>query len=193
MFGSIISTQSKIQMVNKILTIICFTLCFFSANNLFSQDVGGYTDPKTPGRHSRVNIDSANIVVKPHGIYAEITTEFWYRSVELNSATDTLELYAFFDLPSTDFINDSWLWVEDTLVHAMIIDVNTASLIYEDIVHRQHRDPSILYRRSTSGRYEYRIFPNVGNKSRHAKISYYTKMNYINGIAQFAFTPTILN
>jgi hypothetical protein len=190
---SIFFSDSKIQMLNKMLASVCFIVGFFSANNLFSQDVGGYTDPQTPGRHSRVNIDSANIVVKPHGIYAEITTEFWYRSVDLVASTDTLELYAFFNLPSSDFINDSWLWVEDTLVHAMIIDVNTAALIYEDIVHRQHKDPSILYRRTTSGRYEYRIFPNVGNKSRHAMISYYTKMNYVNGNAQFTFTPTILN
>jgi len=172
---------------------ICLTFCFFSVYNLFSQDSGGFTDPKTPGRHSRLNIDSANIVVKPHGIYAEITTEFWYRSLELNASTDTLEMYDWFNLPATDFVNDSWLWVNDTLVHAMIIDVNTASLIYEDIVHRLHKDPSILYRRSTTGRYEYRIFPNVGDQSRHAKLSYYTKMTFTNGNAQFTFQPTILN
>jgi len=160
---------------------------------LQSQVVGGYTDPKNPGRHSRLNIDSAKIEVIPHGIYAEVTTEFWYRPVDLTKETDTLEMYVFFDLPSSDFVNDSWLWVEDTMVHAMILDINSASLIYEEIVHRLHKDPSILYRRSTKGRYEYRIFPNVGSKSRHAKISYYTKMKYANGNAQVAFVPTILD
>jgi hypothetical protein len=189
MFKSI--TNSRFT--NEIIFVVLFTIFSFVSLDLLSQDYGGYTDPKTPGRHSRLNIDSANVVVKPHGIYAEVTTEFWYRSVDLVANTDTLEMYAFFFLPATDFINDSWLWVEDTLVHAMIMDVNSASLIYENIVHRLHRDPSIFYRRSTSGSYEYRIFPNVGSQNRHAKISYFTKMNYTNGLAQFTFTPTILN
>jgi hypothetical protein len=192
MFKSIVLSGSKNRIPGKILVSVSFLVCFFSAYYLNSEDFGGFTDPKTPNRHSRLNIDSANIVVKPHGIYAEVTTEFWYRSVDLKASTDTLELYTFFSLPATDFMNDSWLWVEDTMVHAMIIDVNTASLIYEDIVHRLHKDPSIMYRRNTAGLYEYRIYPNVGSLSRHAKFSYYTKMNYLNGFAQFTFTPTIL-
>ena len=192
MLKSYSSSQSIMQLF-KITIVLCFIICLLSSIEMFSKDYGGYTDPIIPGRHSRLNIDSANIVVKPHGIYAEITTEFWYRSVDLIKSTDTLEMYAHFSLPPSDFINDSWLWVEDTVVQAMIIDVDEATLIYENIVHRLHKDPSILYRRSTSGNYEYRIYPNVGNKSRHAKLSYYTKMNYVNGSAQFAFTPTILN
>jgi hypothetical protein len=192
MSESNVLSGSKIQILGKILVSVSFVVCFFFAHNLYSEDYGGFTDPQTPGRHSRLNIDSANIVVIPHGIYAEVTTEFWYRSVDLKSSTDTLELYAVFSLPPTDFMNDSWLWVEDTLVQAMIIDVNTATLIYEEIVHRLHKDPSILYRRNTSGLYEYRIYPNVGNKSRHAKISFFTKLNYNNGLAQFTFSPTLL-
>jgi hypothetical protein len=192
MFRSNVLSATKITILGKVLFSVSLLISFILANDLYSQDYGGFTDPKTPGRHSRLNIDSANIVVIPHGIYAEVTTEFWYRSVDLKSSTDTLELYAVFSLPPADFMNDSWLWVEDTLVQAMIIDVNTATLIYEEIVHRLHKDPSILYRRNTNGLYEYRIYPNVGNKSRHAKISFYTKMNYLNGYAQFTYMPTIL-
>ena len=191
MFVSFSSSISGNKLVK--LMIICLMICFIAPGSLFSYEYGGFTDPQTPGRHSKLKIDSANIVVKPHGIYAEVSTEFWYRPIDLTSSYDTLEMYAFFTLPATDFFNDSWLWVEDTLVRAMIIDVEMASLIYEDIVHRQHRDPSILYRRNTYGQYEYRIFPNVGDQSRHAKYSYYTKMNYINGVAQFTYSPCILN
>ncbi len=184
---------TKIKVIGNCFIVFVIIVIALSSGKILSQEYGGYTDPRTPNRHSRMNIDSANIVVKPHGIYAEITTEFWYRSLDLVSNLDTLELYAFFNLPSTDFVNDSWLWVDDTLSHAMILDINSASLIYENIVHRLHRDPSIFYRRSTSGYYEYRIFPNVGDKNRHAKISYFTKMNFTNGLAQFNFSPTILN
>lgn len=192
MFNSLFLSGTKIQASSRLLSIAILCVGFFLSGILYSQDFGGFTDPKTPNRHSRVNIDSANIVVKPHGIYAEVTTEFWYRSVDIKQSTDTLELYAFFSLPKEDFMNDSWLWVGDTCVHAMIIDVNTASLIYENIVHRLHKDPSILYRRNTAGLYEYRIYPNVGNLSRHAKFSYWTKMSFVNGYAQFNFTPTVL-
>ena len=95
-------SSSNFQLLNKMLLIIIILISSFSPFILKSQEYGGYTDPKTPGRHSSLNIDSAKIVVIPHGIYAEITTEFWFRSVDLKARTDTLEMYNFFDLPASD-------------------------------------------------------------------------------------------
>ncbi len=192
MLNSSFFPDIAIKAWGKTVSAAVVVLFILSSAGLYTQDYGGFTDPKTPNRHSRVNVDSAKIEVKPHGIYAEVTTEFWYRSVDLKASTDTLELYALFTLPNEDFVNDSWLWVNDTMVHAMIIDVDAASLIYENIVHRLHKDPSIFYRRNTSGLYEYRVYPNVGSQSRHAKYSYWTKMSYVNGLAQFTFKPAII-
>jgi hypothetical protein len=193
MFNSIVLFKSNIIDGKKTFLTALIISFIFSTTVMLSQQYGGFTDPQRPSRNCQMQIDSANIVIKPHGIYAEITTEFWYRPVELSSSLDTLEFYSYFTLPATDFVNDSWLWVDDTLSHALILDINTASLIYENIVHRVRRDPSIFYRRNTSGQYEYRVFPNVGSKSRHAKISYWTRKNFNNGKAIVSFNSTLLN
>ncbi|MCX6148758.1 MAG: T9SS type A sorting domain-containing protein [Candidatus Kapabacteria bacterium] len=193
MFNSIVLFKSNIIDGKKTFLTSLIISFIFSTTVMLSQQYGGFTDPQRPSRNCQMQIDSTNIVIIPHGIYAEITTEFWYRPVELSSSLDTLEFYSYFTLPATDFVNDSWLWVDDTLSHALILDINTASLIYENIVHRVRRDPSIFYRRNTSGQYEYRVFPNVGSKSRHAKISYWTRMNFNNGKAIVPFNSTLLN
>lgn len=176
---------------HTLILFLLFSIAFVS--NLTSQEYGQYLDPRNQNRTSRMNIDSAVIEVRPKGIYAEVTTEFWFRPLDLVSPSDTLEYYCDYALPKTDFMNDSWLWVEDTLVQAMVLDKNEASLIYENIVKRTRRDPSIIYRLNTNGNYQIRVFPCPGNKSRHAKISYWTKMSFINSYAVVNFYPTVLN
>lgn len=191
MFNSKRLNKSYSASSNKYMILIASLFVFSNVSSMFGFAYSYFNDPKNSSRTCNVAIDSAKIEVKPHGIYAEVTTEYWYRPTTLTSPYDTLELVSFFELAPGDFMNNSWLWVQDTMVQAMILDVNQASLIYENIVHRIRRDPSILYRRNTGGSYEYRVFPHAGNESRHVKLSYWTKLNFSNGNAVCNFYASI--
>ncbi len=126
------------------------------------------TNYKLPG-----SIEEFTVAVKPRGIYFEydIYISFNSKGSQWTRDLDTLEVEYFFDLPEKAFMTDSWLWYNNLILRARIIDIWTASQIYENIVHRVRRDPSIIYRRSTT-QYEMRIFPMVGNSFRKVKISY---------------------
>ncbi|MBI3260431.1 MAG: T9SS type A sorting domain-containing protein [Ignavibacteriae bacterium] len=144
---------------------------------LFSGDLRAYNtlqvqDVKQTWRYSRGTIDSAVLTVKPAGAYFEygLYLTFSSKGSTMTKSTDTLEIQYFFDLSPNAIMIDSWLWVEDTIVKAVLMDQGQAQQIYEGIVSRR-RDPSILYKRSQTG-YEFRIFPLVGSSSRTVKISW---------------------
>lgn len=116
-------------------------------------------------------IDEASIVVKPKGIYMEVNMYLTFSAQGSYFApSDTLEVVLDFDLPQDAIVHDSWLWIEDEIIKADIIDRWTASAIYEEIVGRR-QDPSILFKQ-TATRYQLRIFPMAANSSRSVKISY---------------------
>ncbi len=128
-------------------------------------------DPRGWGGWAQGTIEEASLSVKPHGIYSEyeLCLTFSARG-QWFGESDTLEVQYSFDLPENSIVCDSWLWIEDTVVQAIIMDQWTASSIYEEIVNRR-RDPSILFKRSSTN-YELRIFPMAGNSSRKVKITY---------------------
>jgi len=129
-------------------------------------------DPQNRWKSSTGTIDSATLTIKPQGAYCEFSYYIYFsaRSSGYENPTDTLEVQYQFSLPEGSFITDSWLWVEDTLVQAMLIDRAVAEQIYEGIVKRR-RDPSILYK-NTQTNYELRVFPLAGNKFRKVKITW---------------------
>jgi Ca-activated chloride channel family protein len=86
-------------------------------------------------------------------------------------SSDTLESQFYFELNKNAVVNDSWLWVEDTLVKAKLIDRWTANQIYEGIVKRTRSDPSIFFKNSAT-QYEFRVYPLPGDKTRKVKISW---------------------
>ncbi len=157
--------------MTKYISLCLLGLLFFctenaSAYNLQVQDV------KQTWRTERGSIDSAVLTVKPAGAYFEygLYLTFSSKGGSLTKSTDTLEIQFFFDLSPNAVMIDSWLWVEDTIVKAMLMDRGQAQQIYEGIVNRR-KDPSILYKNSQT-RYEYRIFPLAGSSSRKVKISW---------------------
>ncbi|HSR18744.1 MAG TPA: VIT domain-containing protein, partial [Ignavibacteriaceae bacterium] len=128
-------------------------------------------DPRGWSGWAPGTIEEATLSIKPHGIYSEyeLCLTFSARG-QWFGESDTLEVQYSFDLPENSIVCDSWLWIEDTVVQAIIMDQWTASSIYEEIVNRR-RDPSILFKRSATN-YELRIFPMAGNSSRKVKITY---------------------
>lgn len=118
------------------------------------------------------NIDKAFLTIKPNGVYHEVSMylEFSTKGYPYNDPMDTLEVLFDFDLPKGSIINDSWLWVGDSIMQAVIIDKWSANQIYNNIV-QVRRDPSIL---QTNGndQYSLKVFPLNGNQVRKVKISY---------------------
>lgn len=130
-------------------------------------------DPRNQNRTSKATVDSLTVIVTPLGAYSQISfmVNISTRNTQFNKIQDTLEIESYFNLPENAIVNDSWLWVEDTLVFADLIDRWTAGLIYEDIVKRVRRDPTIFYKNSETV-YEFRLFPLAGTKYRKFLISF---------------------
>lgn len=128
-------------------------------------------DPQQPWKQAQGTIEEAILTVEPKGVYLEygLYLTFSARAGSFAS-TDTLEVELFFDLPEESVVIDSWLWFKGEILRADLLDVWTASDIYEDIV-RRRQDPSILYKRSATD-YELRIFPMAATETRQVKLTY---------------------
>ena len=154
-----------------------FCLCFThftvkSQNYLYVQD------PKQTWRGGSGQIDSAAITVRPKGLYAEVGYYLTYsaKSTPFTSSKDTLEVQHYFNLSKDVMVADSWLWFQDFIIRAKIIDRWTASTIYNNIVGRR-QDPSIFLKNGQTN-YELRIYPMVGNQSRRVKLTFLIPMRW---------------
>lgn len=116
-------------------------------------------------------IDEFTYFINPQGIYTQVElfvtisqgyAEPWW--------SNDMEIIWQFRLPQQAIVHDSWLWVEDEIVKADVVDFWTASQIYEDIVDR-NQDPSLLYQ-LPNGSYEIRIYPLFHGESRRIKMSF---------------------
>ncbi|MEM8897420.1 MAG: VIT domain-containing protein [Bacteroidota bacterium] len=127
-------------------------------------------DESSPG-----NIKEATISVKPSGVFSEIGLYLTFSPIAAEMDFNMpREVFFRFTLPKNSMINDSWLWVEDTIIKAEMRDRWSASFIYEDIVQR-YKDPSILtkgYTFSGQAIYTLRVYPLLGDGERKVKISY---------------------
>jgi Ca-activated chloride channel family protein len=153
-------------------TFVQIFLLTILLNSLTSAYTSLYVlDPRGWSGWAPGTIEEASLSIKPHGIYSEyeLCLTFSARG-QWFGESDTLEVLYSFDLPENSIVCDSWLWIGDTVVQAIIMDQWTASSIYEEIVNRR-KDPSILFKRSATN-YELRIFPMAGNSSRKVKITY---------------------
>lgn len=152
------------------------TKLFFTLTGLFFFLYGSaYTtlhvqDPQQAWKKYQGTIDSAVISIKPKGAYFEYGLYLTFSSRPHVNNYDTFEVQLFFDLPEEAIVTDSWLWVGNQIVQAMITDRGRANMIYESIVQRR-QDPSILYKNSNT-QYELRIFPQPANDTRKVKITY---------------------
>ncbi len=127
-------------------------------------------DPQRGWAWEQGTIEEATFTVDPQGLYTEVGVYLTFSARNTGfSAGEILEVDYYFELPAKAIINDSWLWIEDEIIKADIIDRWTASTIYEEIVGRR-QDPSILVKEG-DGQYRLRIFPLPAEGSRKVKIS----------------------
>jgi hypothetical protein len=155
-------------------TLILSCILLASVFNLFGNGYNQLTvgDPRNGWWTNQGTIEEASLTVHPKGLFMEYGLYLTFSSKNSNwtSATDTVEVTLRFDLPENAIIHDSWLWIEDSIVKAKILDRWSATATYENIV-RRRRDPSILLKQ-TATQYELRIFPMAGNQTRKVKITY---------------------
>jgi hypothetical protein len=128
-------------------------------------------NPKQQWQYDVATITEAQIFVRPKGIYMEYNIYMTYSaaSTQLNKSYDTTEIVHYFNLPNNAIVTDSWLWVNDVIVKADLLDKWSATQIYESIVKR-NQDPSILTKVGVND-YQFRIFPLPGGKTRKVKIT----------------------
>lgn len=162
--------------MNKRLTVFIACSATIMCSLLFSRMAHGYDllriqHPQQTWRYGQGTIEEAIISIRPQGVYMEYGLYLTFSARGLNfTAADSVEVQFFFDLPPEAIVHDLWLWVDDQIVRALIMDRWTASSIYEDIVKRR-RDPAILFKNSPTS-YELRIYPMKGNAKRKIKLTY---------------------
>ena len=153
--------------------LLSLVLLLIATSTSFSSYSLRVEDPHNTWKYSQGTMDSVALIVNPKGIYCQYDMYIYFSSKGSNytNSTDTLESQFYFELNKNAVVNDSWLWVEDTLVKAKLIDRWTANQIYEGIVKRTRRDPSIFFKNSST-QYEFRVYPLPGDKTRKVKISW---------------------
>jgi hypothetical protein len=132
------------------------------------------TNPRVSFTKYPGTIEEMKMTVKPQGAYLEVGLflTFSPRGSVFSSVTDTLEAVLDFELDPKAFINDLWLFVNDTVyIKAKLMDKWTAGFIYEGIVQRR-LDPSILYKKDQN-KYQVKVFPLLGNSTRTVRINFY--------------------
>jgi hypothetical protein len=166
-------------MQNFTKAILClFFCCLFS--KVQSQNSLRVQDPRQGFRSGAGQIDSAAITIRPKGIYAEVGYYLTYssKSTSFTNRKDTLEVQHYFNLPKDVQVSDSWLWFQDFIIRAKIIDRWTASTIYNNIVGLR-QDPSILLKNGATS-YELRIYPMAGSETRRVKLTFLIPMRWQN-------------
>ncbi|NUQ25186.1 MAG: T9SS type A sorting domain-containing protein [Saprospiraceae bacterium] len=180
----------------KMLSTLCLTLAFVLCHSVApAQTALSVNNPNWWGwgNSEQATIEEATIVVRPKGLYMEVGL-YLELSADGTSleAYDELEIKLDFGLPADAIIHDSWLWIDDQIIKADLLDRWTASGIYEEIVDRA-QDPSILYQLSPT-QYQLRIFPlnNASQGPRKVKITYLMPVDWSANTAQIELPVEIM-
>ena len=156
---------------------VILIISLFLLNSIFASNELKILDPQSWWSEEQGTIEEVLISVKPKGIYTEYGLYLTISARETYFHSETqLEVKLDFELPENAIVTDSWLWIEDEIVRAIIMDKWTASALYEDIVDRQ-KDPSILFKQSPT-QYQLRIYPMFKNEPRKVKITYMVPTNW---------------
>ena len=163
---------------SRLLFLSAFFGFFLSPLFLIAQNSVRVVDPKVTWRSATPTITDATIAIRPRGLYLEYSVYLTYsaQQTSYNTVRDTLEVQHYFTLPQGAAFNDSWLWVDNFIMKALLMDRISATSIYEGIVKRR-QDPSILYKNSPTN-YEFRIFPLVGNQTRRVKLNFFVPVKW---------------
>jgi hypothetical protein len=180
-----------LSFLQKLALIVCLSTTCVSVS-IAQSNYLRFQDPQQTWRGGVARVETASFDVRPRGLYAEVSLNMIYSSqgTSYTAATDTFEIQHYFTLPANALVTDSWLWVENQIVYAKMIDRWTASTIYEGIVKRR-QDPSILFKNQATG-YEYRIFPMAGNKKRRVQLHFMMPIEWQSGSATVELPTNLL-
>ncbi len=125
-----------------------------------------------------VRVDVADLTIIPRGAFLEMTIELTV-SYDFNSwyfkNYDELEFMWEFTLPDQASITGFWLWQEDSLLQATLLDKWTAELLFSE-VSSPVRNPALLTRsfadREGQVHYNVRIYPVTRAVKRTFKLEY---------------------
>ncbi len=125
----------------------------------------------------KADLESAELVVRPTGIYTEIELTLVIGTDAPMYAPDTwIEAIMDLALPVHSIVHDSYLLIEDSLCRADILDRWTAEATYDEIVNRQ-RDPSILTKEA-EGQFTLRVYPLPAGSTRTVKMHYLVPIDW---------------
>lgn len=149
----------------------CLLPFLFCAANLLAQFNLTVTDPQMTWYSSKGTIEEAVFSVGQKGLYSQVSAYLTFSARGGNfQGGSQLEVVMNFELPEGSFVTDLWLWIGDKISKGIILDVWSASSIYEGIVQRR-RDPAILKKKGPRS-YELRVYPMNGNGTRKVRITY---------------------
>lgn len=159
-----------------------FLFLLFSTQFLFSQNYLRVGDPDVwdapsslePNWHEYMDhaqLEEVTIIAEPQGVFTEIG---FYATISQGpdawSWEGDYEIIWQFDLPGHTIVHDSWLWIEQDIIKADVVDYWTALSTYEEIVDR-NEDPSFFYQ-LPDNRFEIRIYPLMEGETRRIKMSF---------------------
>jgi Ca-activated chloride channel family protein len=151
-----------------VLLLIGFSTLYSQSNYL------NVLNPQQQWQNYRGSIEEATISIGPRGLYSQVSLYLTF-SAKPNQAqfstSSQLEVILRFSLPKSSFVTDLWLWLDDKKIsRGTILDVWTASQIYESIVNRR-QDPAIL-KKVGDDYYELRVYPMKSSETRKVRITY---------------------
>lgn len=120
------------------------------------------------------------IEIEPMGLYAQVSMIFTINAqYSMYSSGDTLEAVLNFDLPPNSYIHDSWLWLDSiTIIRAAVMERNAATQIYDNLVKKIRRDPSLLLKNGPNS-YSLNVWPLKISYPRKVKIVYATPFEWM--------------
>jgi hypothetical protein len=154
----------------RIIQLFIFLTLSFQITALFPVNILTVQDPDQYGSKSGY-IDKATLIIEPHGCYTEQSLYLEYSDHGQYPGNDKIEIVHRFELPQGSVINDLWLWIEDSVMQAIMMDTWTARAIYDSIVDVK-RDPAFLSKKGNQ--YELHIYPLESGSSRKIKLNFIT-------------------
>lgn len=154
---------------------ILFLFLLIGVSTLFSQqNYLNVLNPQQQWQNYRGSIEEATVSIGPRGLYSQVSLYLTFSAKPYQaqfSTTSQLEVVLRFSLPKSSFVTDLWLWLDEQKIsRGTILDVWTASQIYESIVNRR-QDPAIL-KKVSDDYYELRVYPMKSTETRKVRITY---------------------
>lgn len=158
-------------MVPKKVQFVLILILLLSQSILAQNAWLNVQDPQQTWRSYRGNINEAIVSVGQRGLYSQVSMYLTFSAdAQLYQSGSQLEVVMNFNLPPGSIVTDLWLWIGDKISKGALLDVWTASSIYESIVNRR-RDPALL-RRMYDDNYELRVYPMLPNETRKVRVTY---------------------